>query len=65
MPYGDNTTAYKLLTQGACVDTIKATGKQQRGYPDVYVFSDGSSIELSKWGRHQARLSNGWNVTPR
>lgn len=62
MAYGDNCTAFKLLDKGAGRDQICAAGTTTRDV--VVTFSDGSFIELCKWGRHQAFLRNGWNVTP-
>lgn len=63
MAYGDNCEAYKILTKGPTREQICAAAKHTRG--DIAEFGDGSTIELCKWGRHQAYLRNGWNVTPR
>lgn len=67
MPYGDHTTAYKLLAENATEDQIRASGEYDRfvGEVGTVTFPDKSFIELRRFNNHQAFLSSGWNVTPR
>ena len=60
--YGDHTQAFKLVRASAREIRAAAVRIDNNGWR--VTFADGSFIELSKWGNHQAFLSNGWNVTP-